>query len=225
MSRYASKNRTAKNHGSSLRSNRPDKSARNLLISNGLIIAIAVIEGWRLSDVMLIYWGQSVIIGWFNFWRILALRNFSTKGFKINNRSVKPTTKTRKDTAIFFLLHYGFFHLVYFLFLASLFSETEMSRGDLYSILLCIVIFLINHWYSYRYNLEQDLKGKPNIGTIMFFPYARIIPMHLTIIAGGMLMNKSIIGLVLFLLLKTGADFIMHAVEHNMYGKGNKLGE
>jgi len=46
----------------------------------------------------------------------------------------------------------------------------------------------------------------------MFFPYARIIPMHLTIIF-GMLLGKGAI--VLFLTLKTLADMIMHVLEHN----------
>lgn len=50
----------------------------------------------------------------------------------------------------------------------------------------------------------------------MFYPYARIIPMHLTIIFGPAF-NLS---LPLFLLLKTIADVIMHSVEYNVLRKG-----
>ena len=59
---------------------------------------------------------------------------------------------------------------------------------------------------------------------MMFFPYARIIPMHITIIAGGFL-EKSVgvtfqanATLVLFMLLKTLADIIMHTVERRGFG-------
>ena len=50
----------------------------------------------------------------------------------------------------------------------------------------------------------------------MFYPYARIIPMHLTIIFGSSFGGT----LPLFLVLKTFADAIMHVVEHNVLRKG-----
>lgn len=51
----------------------------------------------------------------------------------------------------------------------------------------------------------------------MLFPYARIIPMHLTIMFGGVLAsvgNFSHIVLLFFMLLKTIADLAMHSLEH-----------
>ena len=48
---------------------------------------------------------------------------------------------------------------------------------------------------------------------MMFFPYARVVPLHLTIIIGAML-ESSTPTLLLFLGLKAGADLSMHAVEH-----------
>jgi len=54
----------------------------------------------------------------------------------------------------------------------------------------------------------------PNIGTMMFFPYLRIIPMHLTIIFGSDYAKGSSGALILFLVLKTIADLIMHMIEH-----------
>lgn len=56
---------------------------------------------------------------------------------------------------------------------------------------------------------------------MMFFPYARIIPMHLTIIFGGMLSEWTFAAkttLALFMLLKTFADVIMHVVEKKGFG-------
>ena len=47
----------------------------------------------------------------------------------------------------------------------------------------------------------------------MFTPYLRIVPMHLTIIFGGLMAHTNA-GLLLFGVLKTVADVAMHAVEH-----------
>ena len=192
-----------------------------LLLSNLVTIVIAVYQGWAAKEVMLIYWSQSVIIGIFNVRRMLALQNFSTDGVKMNNRSVDPTPGTKRGMAFFFALHYGFFHAVYLVFLlVGNHGETSMNTV---AFAACILAFVINHGYSYRANLESDLARNPNIGTIMFFPYARIIPMHLTIIFGGFMSGASTFALVLFLLLKTVADVIMHVVEHSTLRKGNKI--
>lgn len=55
----------------------------------------------------------------------------------------------------------------------------------------------------------------------MFFPNARIIPMHLTILFGGILSGGTLKGkmtLALFMVLKTFADVIMHIVEKKDFG-------
>lgn len=68
----------------------------------------------------------------------------------------------------------------------------------------------LSYRYSYQHNREGDSQRVPNIGTLMLFPYARILPMHLTIgLANSMVDNSG--GR---LLIKTGADIIMHMVEH-----------
>jgi hypothetical protein len=47
----------------------------------------------------------------------------------------------------------------------------------------------------------------------MLFPYARVLPLHLTILVGA-LQTNSPTALVFFLMLKTGADLLMHVIEH-----------
>lgn len=197
-----------------------DPSTWVLIIANLVVIALAVVQNWSLIDLLWVYWTQSVIIGIINVGRILSLQNYSTEGFKVNGRSVLPTEKTKKQVAGFFAFHYGFFHLVYAIFLSvfthQFFNSTIASV--LPYILLAAIIFLVNHLFSYKYNRPRDEK-KQNIGRVMFFPYLRIIPMHITIIAGGALLSKGQAdaatgAVVLFLFLKTIADVIMHLVEH-----------
>ena len=189
-----------------------DASTWSLVISNLIMIIFALVERWNILTIMWIYWIQSVIIGFSNFIRILMLKDFSTKGISINGKPVEPTKKFKFYTAFFFLGHYGFFHLGYAIFLFSdVFRGVSSSTIDCSYIFLTSVIFFGNHIFSLFYNRERDRK-KQNIGRMMFFPYARILPMHLTLIFGYFLGGGAI---VLFLLLKTCADVIMHRIEHS----------
>jgi len=203
-----------------------DLSLWALIGSNLIMIAWALIEGWSLGVIMWIYWTQSVAIGILWFFKILTLKEFSTKDFKINDRPVAPTTGTKNQTAVFFLLHYGFFHLGYSIFLHTIFKSVNRPP-----IFLMAGIFLAYQCFSFFYNRKWQQKQKPNIGKMMFFPYARIIPMHITIIAGGFLQEKlgltflSNATLVLFMLLKTLADVIMHTVEHRGFADKPKNGK
>ena len=184
-----------------------------LLLTNILTIILAIYEKWDFMTILWIYWSQSIIIGFFNVIKILTLKNYSTDGFKINGNSVGPTENIKIFVAGFFSFHFGFFHFVYFIFLLTGTLGMAISQGKLISIsaiLISAVFYFVNHLFSFLTNLKQDSKKQENIGSVMFFPYLRIIPMHLTIIFGFLLGN----GLLLFMILKTIADVIMHNIEH-----------
>ena len=181
-----------------------------LIVSNLVSAVVGVTSGWQLGDFMLLYWAQSVIIGFFQVLKILDLEEFSTENFYINGRSVSPTPATKRWVAGFFALHYGIFHLVYLVF-ALLFAHSEVVLQTL----PLAGLFFLNHLFSYLSNRGSDRRRRPNIGQMMFFPYLRIVPMHLTIVFGGFLAGKGEKGaLILFLLLKTLADVAMHWQEH-----------
>jgi len=187
-----------------------DGSLWMLGLSNVAALIIGIIQEWSLISLILVYWVQSVLIGVSNVFRILALERFSTENFTMNNRPVDPTPETKRSVALFFLFHYGFFHFAYLMFIVA-----EAPEGPLFDVwlLICCVVFAVNHFYSYRYNRDVDRQGTPNIGTLMFLPYLRIVPMHLTIVF-GISRAHSTIGLLFFGGLKTVADMAMHYVEH-----------
>jgi len=192
-----------------------------LLFSNISAIFFALVQHWELTTIMWVYWFQSVTIGFFNFIRILQLKEFSTQGFQINNRPASPTPFTKYYTAFFFLVHFGFFHFVYAMYLLGRATGgthvSSLGNQSLKYIFLTGLIFFANHLVSYIYYHPRDTK-KQNIGTLMFYPYVRIIPMHLTIIFGAEFSDA----LILFLVLKTFADLIMHAIEHSVLRKGEE---
>lgn len=192
-----------------------DYSAWSLIVSNLITIIWAVIQHWSILEIMWIYWSQSVIIGFFNFIRILMLKDFSTDGCKLNGKSVEPTRTTKINIAFFFAVHYGLFHIGYAVFLFAdkpPIRSIASARIDITTILITAGIFFVNHLFSFIYNRNSDAP-KPNIGTIMVSPYGRIIPMHLTIVSGVFLAGN-IITIVFFLILKTVADVVMHVAGH-----------
>jgi hypothetical protein len=196
---------------------RLDRSVWALLFVNLATILLAMIERWDFGEVVWIYWSQSIIIGAYNWRRIMELERFSTEGFKINDAEVDPTRATKLKTAFFFAFHYGMFHFVYFIFLCQKADPRRIFSSGW--VLLCILAFLANHHFSYRHNREADRRSTPNIGSVMMGPYGRIIPMHLIIIFGAFLAPFLGGELLPFLIIKTGADLIAHIGKHKGLGK------
>lgn len=179
-----------------------------LLLSNVLIIILSLVQKWDVSEVLWVYWMQSIIIGFFQFLRILSLKKFSTKNFNINGKPALPTNNTKIFTAFFFVFHYGFFHFLYAIFLFNFFTDKPLDFTYLF---LGGFIFFLNHAFSFYQNKVIDEQKMQNIGTLMFSPYTRIIPMHLIIVFGAFLGQSA---LITFLVLKTLADLAMHTVKH-----------
>lgn len=182
----------------------------SLLLSNLLVIILAIIQKWDTSTVLWVYWMQSLIIGFFQFLRILSLKKFSTENFKINGQPALLTNNTKLITAFFFAFHYGFFHFIYAIFLFNFFTKQPLDFAYLF---LGGLIFFINHTFSFLHNRIMDEQKMQNIGTLMFTPYARIVPMHLIIIFGALLGQSA---LIVFLLLKTFVDLLMHAIKYKV---------
>ncbi len=204
----------------------------SLLFSNLLTIVFAVILNWNIFVVLWIYWFQSISIGFVHVLRIITLpvdKNAPPKKFKKNVITLSPLA-SKIYLSIFFIIHYGLFHFVYagFLLLLPISGTAFLVAGggtidagniliDILFVLLSGGIFFVNHLVSFFYYRKKPVKGHK---FSFFYPYARIIPMHLTIIFGGFLLILPLgdlgikIVLIFFLLLKTVADIVMHYFEH-----------
>lgn len=206
-----------------------DASAYTLVTANFFTIFIAVSESWSLSEVMFIYWFQSVVIGVFTVVRLLSLSesDFPEVEDGIKLQSKDGVRYADLDSSIWFLkvfmagfftVHYGLFHYGYYEFIAQSVDFTEKA------IWLSCGLFLANHAFSYLYNRMNDQGKKMNFGELMVKPYYRIIPMHTTIVIG--MFGYVILGilgfdaekpvLVFFLALKTLADVLTHTRKHSI---------
>lgn len=187
-----------------------DHSAQLLLFTNIIILFLAIFQNWSFSILIATYFIQSLVIGFFHFFRILSFRDAQHRGNTI-------------ISAFFFLVHYGIFHLVYFIFLKTLFVKDFFNLA----IITPSLLLFFNHLFSFFYNKSGDQQKKQSITNIMFEPYPRILPMHFIIIFGGFLSfffftqhNQSLFAnqilLIIFLLLKISMDLIQHTKQHEL---------
>jgi len=194
-----------------------DPTVWSLVGANLATIAFAFLEHWNIRTVLWLYWWQSIVIGFFNVVKILLLREFSTENFKLGNTPAQPTVGTKVFTAFFFLFHFGFFHLIYAIFLSSrLFGSAAPAAHAPAFFDLNLALFFANGLFTFLINKDWAAP-RQSIGTVMFAPYYRIVPMHLTIILGGFFGAGAL--LYVFLLLKTGSDVISHVINRQITGR------
>jgi len=191
-----------------------DRSFYILLFSNIIALILAIAFNWSLWVLVVGYFIQSLVIGFFNFFKMLFMKNVDIK--------------IRLLLAGFFSLVYGFFHLIYLVFLPFIFvfllmagsvSNEEMVIQLIEGIIglfIISVVFFINHLYSFIAH-KKEWKESKNIGKFFFMPFIRIIPIHIVIVMSGFLLLGQISSfflLIIFGSLKTIADLATHLLEH-----------
>ena len=201
-------------------------SVWSLILTNLVTIGIALVFQWDVRILVWGYWFQSVIIGLFNLLNIVLLESFDTEDLRINGKPVTSKAGVKRFVALFFFFHYGLFHFVYFIFLMinSFIGYTQFRQA-----LVAAFLFFVNSLFTFVKN-RPLYSHNQNIGTLLFFPYARILPLHVVIILGfsqqqwaSTFANISWVGnplLLVFLLLKTVADTVMHFAEMAIVKRG-----
>ena len=193
----------------------------SLLAANLITIVLAVIEGWDIASVLFIYWAQSIIIGIFTIITLLTA-GWTQPASGLGGRS---SLKVRIFLAGFFALHYGAFHWGYYSIIvgSGLFGPVEFANTGVWA---SCGLFFANHLYSFLYHRGSDEEPAQDPLAIFMRPYNRIVPMHMTIIFGGIVMLVlQFFGittvtpvLVVFLAIKTYVDIGTHLQKHRLPG-------
>ena len=162
------------------------------------------------TTIIWLYWCQSVLLGIFNFFDMLTLKNASVENMTING---KPATVSQAKGClpVFFLFHYGIFHLVYFIFLVV---DLNLSHADFSVLKWALLVLIINQVIYFVQNKTIYANVSRNIGTLFFTPYLRIVPMHLTILLPKFLGWTPALT---FLILKAIFDVIGHLITTRYY--------
>jgi hypothetical protein len=207
----------------------PDASAIVLLVAANLVpIAGVLFFGWKVQQVVFLYWMENLVIGGFNVLRIL---------------SFKPPGASRDEAAgmllgklalgAFFLAHYGGFCYGHGEFLAAMFGRdaggNHLTVGGMLAgmlsqpfTILCLAALLVSHgWSFFRNYLGRGEYQELDVGQMMFAPYKRIVVTHLFIIFGGFAMTalkSQLLPMLVFIAVKTAADLYYHRQEHALRG-------
>jgi hypothetical protein len=183
-----------------------------LIVANLVPVAGTLFLGWSLSDVMVLYWAESAVIGLFNIARIIVIGRW-----------------TALFAAPFFAGHFGGFMAVHFLFIYTLFVQGPGNfsdgAGDLKEVALlftslwpALAALFLSHGFSFFSNfIGRGEYRRRTVGDQMSEPYSRIVFMHLVLIIGGGL--SLVIGqtgpvLVGVIVLKVLFDVRAHLKEH-----------
>ncbi|CAN5251994.1 hypothetical protein BH09BAC2_BH09BAC2_23430 [soil metagenome] len=163
----------------------------------------------QFNTIVILYWLQSILIGLFNFADLLTVKNAVPGSVNIGDKKIGSTSSGNRTLAFFFLLHYGFFHLVYGIFLYS-FNDFIVDR---HFIQIALAAFSLNLILDFARQKQWESSHSVNMGVIFFLPYFRIVPMHIMIMLSVFLGLKAAI----FLFLKTIADVLMYVVTKRIH--------
>ena len=188
-------------------------SSLALVAANLVPLAGAAFLGWKLSDVMVLYWAESAIIGFYNVCKIAVIGRWFALA-----------------AGPFFLGHFGGFMAVHFLFIYTIFvkgpDHMDSAGGDLAEVARLFLVLwpallalAISHTYSFFNNFLG--RGEYRVRTIktqMSEPYARIVFMHLVLLFGGglsMVLGQTELVLIIVIAAKIFVDLKSHVREHS----------
>ena len=183
-----------------------------LIIANLVPVTGSVFLGWNLADVMVLYWAESAVIGFFNICKIIVIGRW-----------------TALFAAPFFAGHFGGFMAVHFLFIYTIFIEGAQSgasaNGQLAEVASlfnrlwpALLALFISHAFSFYMNFlgRKAYRGK-TVKDQMSEPYSRIIFMQMILIFGGgltMALGSPVPVLVIAIGLKIFFDVKAHLKQH-----------
>lgn len=182
-----------------------------LILVNLIPIAGFWLWGWHLSDVMVLYWAESAVIGFFNICKIALINKWLVL-----------------LTGPFFLGHFSAFMAVHFLFIYNLFIQgfDSTEAGDnllevaqtFTALWPALLGLFLSHAFSFFRNFvgDKEYLGR-SVKKQMMEPYNRIMFMHLVLIFGGglaMFLGDSGPVIILVIMLKIVMDVRAHLNQH-----------
>jgi len=183
-----------------------------LILANSLPLLGILFFSWDVFSILLLYWLETIVIGFFNVLKMLA----------IGKEKAWPLI-------LVFIIHYLIFNVVHLMFLIFIFSPQNilsnlwfLNLDELFNYLHTVIIALtplfISHGFSLFFNfLKKKEYLETKIVKQMFQPYKRVIIMHLIVIFTSVpiiLFKENIIAIIALVILKVFFDILGHITEH-----------
>jgi hypothetical protein len=162
------------------------------VLANLVPLAGVVFWGWDVFVLLILYWLETAVIG---FWTIVRILLVSPEGSTTLNRMAARVIG-RGFTAVFLTVHAGVFMTVHFLFLWTLFAghwtDEIHNPADFIRLIVIdsglwlplLILFVVRGWFV----LRDVVMGETDVeGDVIGGLYARIVVMQVAIIFGGWL--------------------------------------
>lgn len=205
------------------------KSLWMLVAINLIPLAGVLVAGWRVHEVVFLYWIENLVIGAVNVlrMRIAVPDNLAS----LARRGVAPTDSEMflaKAMMIgFFIVHYGAFCYGHGTFLATFFPSGAGGSRDLGGVLRSMLLdraalvaitgIVVSHAYSYFHNyVGRGEYLRADLRMMMFRPYKRIVVTHLFIFAGAFALlglGSPVAAILAFIAIKIAIDAYAHRRE------------
>ena len=220
-----------------------------LLGVNMIPVAGVVFFGWRVLDVLMLYWAENVVIGIINVFRMAAAKGGLGVGDSRMDAAIRAAiaaapeaqgvTLKRIGTMMkitmipFFIVHYGMFCFGHLISLNYLFYPSDLVPGiismfgyDVVPVMIGIGPIAVSHLYSFFANFIRKgeyLRTTPML--LMQRPYGRLIALHIAIVAGGVLVQTlggQVYLLIILVIAKTLMDAKLHTIERDKFANAGQ---
>jgi hypothetical protein len=189
----------------------------SLLLSNLLPIFGVLFFRWNASEMLFIYWTETIVIGFYNILKMVAAKKPAKETTEINGVVQKAMSKTQ--TILFFILHFGIFSACMG---AVLFQSAIKNLVFDLALYFSLISMFVSHGVSYVLNYlgKKEYESK-STDDLFWAPYSRIILIIMTVwLSTGIafFFDQSVVTLITMVLLKTAADLFSHMFEHRQNG-------
>ena len=200
----------------------PRVSAGALVLANGIPLLGVLYGGWNAFDILVVFWLENAIIGFFNVLKMIWARDDATRDVF----SWWSMFFQKLCMIPFFIVHYGGFTALhgFFLFegLPSLFEGISLLLDRTW-FAVSVAGLTLSHGISFFINyIGRREYRRAALGVLLYRPYARIVVMHLAICLGGfpVMAYDSPVGFVVLLVpLKIVADLFAHVSERKKFAR------
>lgn len=178
-----------------------------LIVANTIPLFGVLLLDWRVFDILVLYWTESVVIGVINVMRMIRCRtdNLLTGLIPgVRKKEIPPEVINQIPAAAFtaikffiipfFIVHYGAFCFGHLMAVLSFFGDDDMPTGAASALQyfwakeywVAVLAIAASHLYSYFVNfIGKGEYRNTNLFLLMQRPYGRIVVMHIAIIFGA----------------------------------------
>ncbi|MDB5490704.1 MAG: hypothetical protein JWO78_553 [Micavibrio sp.] len=195
-----------------------------LIIANLIPVYGVVFLGWNVLDILLVFWVENLAIGLFTILKMLTVGLIAGGIFRLIGTLFR---------ICFFCAHYGLFTLGHGVLIYAIFGDGPFTKGAIkaeywpslyepflpgHALFYAALSILGSHLFSYVYNfIIRKEYASSKVDILMFRPYGRVVILHIVILLGGFLAEKSgssIAALLLLVVIKICIDIVLHRQIH-----------